>query len=171
MIFAVNIGYFENMCCGDKVWHQGLLYKLKRVMPSHLYLILKSYLTNRYFQIKINKDETNYHLIEAGVPQGSLLGPLLYLIYTADIPTTNETNKATFADDTAILALDHNPIEASEKLQNHLNFLQQWLCKWKIKVNNDKSVQIMFTTRSFESPQVMLNCEPIPMKNEVFTSH
>jgi hypothetical protein len=95
------------------------------------------------------------------------LGPFLYLIYTADIPTTNKTNMATFADDTVILALDQNPIAASEKLQNHLNLLQQWLCKWKIKVNNDKSVQIMFTTRSIECPQVMLNDEPIPIKNEV----
>jgi hypothetical protein len=90
----------------------------------------------------------------------------LYLIYTADIPTTNETNMTTFADDTAILALDQNPIVASEKLQNHLNLLQQWLCKWKIKVNNNKSVQIMFTTKSTGCPPVMLN-EPIPMKNEV----
>jgi hypothetical protein len=74
-----------------------------------------SYLSNRYFNIKINKDETNYHLIQAGVPQGSVLGPFLYLIYTADIITTNETNMATFADDTAILPLDQNPIAASEK--------------------------------------------------------
>jgi hypothetical protein len=56
---------------------------------------------------------------------------------------------------------------ASEKLQNHLNVLQQWLCKWKIKVNNNKSLQIMFTTRPTECPPVMLNDEPIPMKNEV----
>jgi hypothetical protein len=83
-------------------------------MPSQLYLILKSYLSNRYFDIKINKDETNYHLIQARVPQGSVLGPFLYLIYTADIPTTNETNMATFADDTAILTLDQNPIASSE---------------------------------------------------------
>ncbi|PNF17694.1 hypothetical protein B7P43_G07379 [Cryptotermes secundus] len=74
---------------------------------------------------------------------------------------------ATFADDTAILALDQNPIAASKKLQNHLNILQHWLNKWKIKVNNDKSVHINFTTRTTESPQPMLNGEFIPRKNEV----
>jgi hypothetical protein len=100
----------------DKVWHQGLLYKLKRILPSQLYFILKSYLSNRHSDIKTSKDETNYHPIQAGVPQGSVLGPFLYLMYTADIPITNETNMATFADDTAILALDQNPIVASEKL-------------------------------------------------------
>jgi hypothetical protein len=74
---------------------------------------------------------------------------------------------ATFADDTVILALDQNPIAASEKLQNHFNILQHWLNKWKIKVNNDKSVHINFTTRSTEIPQPMLNDELIPPKNEV----
>jgi hypothetical protein len=69
---------------------------------------------------------------------------------------------ATFVDDTAILALDQNPIVASEKLQNHLNVLQQWLCKWKHKVNNNESAQITFTTRPTECPSVMLNNEPIP---------
>jgi hypothetical protein len=86
-------------------------------MPSQLYLILISYLSNRYFDIKISKDETNYHPIQAGVPQSSVLGPFLYLSYTADIPITNETTKATFADDTVILSLDQNPIVASEKLR------------------------------------------------------
>jgi hypothetical protein len=163
----ILLGFLDIQRAFDKVWHQGLLYKLKKVMPSQLYFILKSYLSNRYFDIKVSKDETNYHPIQAGVHEGSVLGPFLYLIYTADNPITNETNMATFADDTAILALNQNPIVASENLQNHLNVLQQWLCKWKIKVNNNKSAQTMFTTRSTECPPVMLNDEPIPMKNEV----
>jgi alanine dehydrogenase len=59
--------FFDIQQAFDKVWHQGLLYKLKRNIPSQLYLILKSYLLYRYFDIKINKDETNYHLIQTGV--------------------------------------------------------------------------------------------------------
>jgi hypothetical protein len=151
----------------DKVWHQGLLYKLKLNMPSQLYLLLQSYLSNRYFDIKINGNSPTYYPINAGVPQGSVLGPLLFLLYTADVPTTNETTIATFADDTAILALDQNPLSASTKVQNHLNILQPWLNKWKIRVNNDKSVHINFTTKAIETPQLILNDEPIPTKNEV----
>lgn len=151
----------------DKVWHQGLLYKLKKSLPSQIYLILKSYLTDRYFDIKISKNTSNYYQIKSGVPQGSVLGPYLYLIYTADIPTTNETHVATFADDTAIISIDQNPETASQKLQYHLNLLQEWLIKWKITVNSDKSTQITFTTRRCVCPQVTINSQPIPIRNEV----
>lgn len=75
-------------------------------MTNQLYFVLKVCLSNRYVDIKVNKDVTNYHLIKAGVSQGSVLGPFLYLIYTALIPTTDETDIATFADVTAVIATD-----------------------------------------------------------------
>lgn len=151
----------------DKVWHDGLLYKLKMQMPSEIYFILKSYLSKRSFQVKINNSLSNYHPIQSGVPQGSVLGPFLYLLYTADIPVTEDVTMATFADDTAILTSDKNQDQASEKLQNHLDQLQEWLQRWKIKVNNQKSAQITFTTRRSNCPQVTLNNIPIPIKTEV----
>jgi hypothetical protein len=57
------------------------------------------------------------------------------LIYTADLPTTENTTIATFADDTALLAVDSDPALASQKLQQHLDLLQEWFDKWKIKIN------------------------------------
>ena len=151
----------------DKVWHQGLLYKLKIHLPDQLYLILKSYLSDRYFQVKLDDVLSDYHQIKSGVPQGSVLGPFLYLIFTGDVPVTNDTLMATFADDTAILSPDSDPVRASEKLQNHLNLLQNWLDNWKIRVNTNKSTQITFTTRRGTCPQVSINNAPIPVKTEV----
>lgn len=151
----------------DKVWHQGLLYKLKMHMPDQLYLILKSYISDRYFQVKFDDALSDYHLVESGVPQGSVLGPFLYLIYTGDAPVTNDTLMATFADDTAILSPDPDPIRASEKLQDHLNLLQNWLEHWKINVNTNKSTQITFTTKRGICPQVSINNAPIPIKRDV----
>jgi hypothetical protein len=97
------------------------------------------------------------HLTRAGVPQGSVIGPLLYLIYTADMPTTDDTLIATFADDTAILSSDADPVRASERLHHHLSLLQTWLKQWKIKVNPIKSTQTTFTTRRGLCPQVSIN--------------
>lgn len=151
----------------DKVWHKGLLYKLKEKLPSQLYSVLKSYLCDRKFQVKYEDNLSEYHTIEAGVPQGSVLGPLLYLIYTADVPTREDTLMATFADDTAILAADSNPTRASEKIQSHLNEIQTWLKKWRISVNTDKSCQVTFTTRRTECPQLTLNDAHIPIKDKV----
>ncbi|PNF25684.1 hypothetical protein B7P43_G16139 [Cryptotermes secundus] len=151
----------------DKVWHAGLLYKLKTYLPERFYIILKSYLHDRYFQIKLDDDLSDYKPIKTGVPQGSVLGPFLYLIFTADLPQTNDTLIATFADDTAILTSDLDPRRASEKLQYHLDTLHIWLQRWKISVNTNKSVQVTFTTKKSGCPEVNINNNPIPVKTEV----
>ena len=74
---------------------------------------------------------------------------------------------ATFADDTAILSSDPDPVRATEKLQHHLNLLQHWLEQWRIKVNPTKSAQVTFTTRRDTCPPVNLHNTPIPVKKEV----
>jgi len=99
--------------------------------------------------------------IRAGVPQDSVLGSLVYLLYTADVPTTEDTLMATFADDTAILSSDPDPVRATEKLQHHLNLLQHWLEQWTIKVNPTKSAQVTFTTRRDTCPPANLHNNPI----------
>lgn len=53
----------------DEVWHHRLLYKLKRNVPDQLYVILRSYISNRYFQVKIENILSHYHPIQSGVPQ------------------------------------------------------------------------------------------------------
>jgi hypothetical protein len=74
---------------------------------------------------------------------------------------------AAFADDTAIMSSDHDPNTASQKLQQHLNLLQNWMEQWKITVSPAKSTQKTFTTRRPICPQVGINNFPIPIKQEV----
>ena len=105
----------------DKVWHKGLLYKLNRMFPNNIYQLLYSYLTNRSFQVNINQTVTKLYPINAGIPQGSVLGPTLYLLYTADLPTMQEITTATYADDTAVLVSHPRPEVAAEVLQKYLD--------------------------------------------------
>jgi hypothetical protein len=111
----------------DKVWHKGLLYKIRRSLPLNYFLILSSYLSNCHFIVKVDTDLTDLTPVNAGVPQGSVLGPLLYFLYTADLPTSPVSITATFADDTAVIATDYDPATASQKLQASLLEIQSWL--------------------------------------------
>jgi hypothetical protein len=150
----------------DKVWHMGLFFKLKRALPHQMYAVLKSYLTNRYYYIKQQEAYSALQPIHSGVPQGSVLGPVLYLIYTSDLPTTQHTLTSTFADDTAIMAIHTNPQVASLHLQNHLNHIQSWLHKWRMKTNASKSLHVTFTMNQNTCPPVYLNLIQIPQTNE-----
>ena len=104
----------------DKVWHSGLLYKLKEKLPYPFYTLLKSYLTSRLFLVKHEDEHTSLFPIQSGVPQGSVLGPVLYSLFTADLPITECTTTATYADDTALLASQANRVTTSINLQEHL---------------------------------------------------
>jgi hypothetical protein len=113
-----SAAFLESSQVFDRVWHTGLLHELRQFLPLNYYLILKSYLHNRHFQVKVEDSYTDLLPVNAGVPQGSVLGPLLYPFYTVDLPTSTESTIATFADDIAILATNPDPAIASEKLQN-----------------------------------------------------
>ncbi|KAL1110324.1 hypothetical protein AAG570_007857 [Ranatra chinensis] len=151
----------------DRVWHPGLLFKLKRILPSTYYLILQSYLTNRYSVVCHGEKLSGYIQIKASVPQGSVLGPLLYLVYTADIPTQTSTNMPTFADDICILSSHPDPNSVSLSLQNHLNLLELWCKRWRIKINQLKSAHVTFSLRRQECPPVTFDNVPIPPANHV----
>lgn len=141
----------------DKVWHKGLLYKLKNTLPYPFFSLLKSYLTERYFLVQQQDEYTHLQPIKSGVPQGSVLGPVLYLLYTADLPSSINTEIATFADDTAVLSLHRSPARASENLQANLNKIEHWLKKWRIKANETKSTHVTFTMKRDECPPVTIN--------------
>jgi len=151
----------------DKIWHTGLLYKLKTTLPGPYYLLLKTYLHSRYFQVKYNSSYSSCHEVLSGVPQGSVLGFLLYFISPADLPTTDHTTIATFEDDTGLLAVHADPIVASQQLQHHLDILQEWVDTWKIKINQPKSVHVTFTTKRTLCPPVTMNNVLIPMHPDV----
>jgi len=106
---------------------------------------------------KINEEISNRFHIHSGVPQGSILGPLLHVVYTSDLPTSRETTVGTFADHTAIFATHKDPTIAPLNLQEHLHSIEKWLKKWKIKVSKSKSLHITFTLRKGHCPAININ--------------
>ena len=100
------------------------------------------------------------------MPQGSVLGPILYLLFTCDLPQPENVSVATFADDTAIMAIGSTLGEATNMLQGASDQIQQWTGKWKIKLNELKSVHINFTNKRIEnSLPVTLNGVVVPYAN------
>ncbi|KAL4104848.1 hypothetical protein QTP88_020124 [Uroleucon formosanum] len=140
----------------DKVWHNGLLFKLKQFMPAPLYLILKSYLEHRKFKVRHGNAFSPLFNIEAGGPQGSDLSPDLYNIFTMDIPKTVNTLLATFADDTPILLSNSDITITAQHLQEHLNLIDNWANNWMISINESKSSQVTFALRPGICPTIKL---------------
>lgn len=163
----------KKYCCGvfldvsqafDKVWHKGLLIKLRDQLPHTWCALLESYLTDRQFRVTHEEAITEWKDISAGVPQGSVLGPILYLLYTADIPNDDNTTLAMFADDTAILSTRNSQLTATDNLQKSIDNIFAWTRRWKIRINGDKSVHVNYTLRKTENIQLVLNQTPIPQK-------
>jgi hypothetical protein len=90
-------------------------------------------LHSRHFLVKVETEYTELSSVNAGVLQGSVLGLLLYLLYTADLYT------ATFADDTAVVAMDSDPTTASQKLETDQFAIQNWFKKME---NESQQIQV-----------------------------
>jgi retron-type reverse transcriptase len=152
----------------DTVWHDGLVYKLHTAGVSlAMVKLLNSFLEDRKFHAKIGNVLSTVREIEAGVPQGSVLSPTLYAIFTADIPKPDETKIALYADDTAILTRSESPELISEQLQRAVESLEAWFRRWRIDVNPDKSSAILFTRRRHRPDgEIVMFDRPIPWKTE-----
>jgi len=86
----------------DKVWHPCLLFKLKSFLPPSYYLFFKSYFNKHHFLVRSGTEHSSISPILAGVPQGAVLTPTLFNLYSADQPTNPNTQITAYADDKAI---------------------------------------------------------------------
>ena len=120
----------------DKVWHNGLIAKLSQIgIDGTLATFFKSYLSNRKQCVVLEGEKSTLLDIEAGVPQGSRLGPLLFIIYINDIIIDIESEILLFADDTTLLASGNDPAETSAQINRDLSKISEWSKKWKVTFN------------------------------------
>lgn len=151
----------------DKVWHEGLLHKLQTVLPLSYCQLLQSYLQDRQFRVQSGSVYSSWNPVKAGVPQGSVLGPILYVLYTADVPISPLVSNSIFADDTALLSTSLELSAATQATQTHLNRILEWATSWKIRINPAKSAHINFTMRHSVDLPIFASGEKIPTKEVV----
>ena len=109
----------------DKVWHERLLFKLEHIgISGNLLSLLKSFLKNRFQKVVLNDQCSNWSSVLAGVPQGSILGPLLFLIYINDLPDGLESSVKLFAYDTSLLFTVYDPNMLADQLDKDLKKYQ-----------------------------------------------
>jgi hypothetical protein len=149
----------------DRVWHIGLLHKLRSTLSDHFYLLLKSYLRNRCFRVKHENSYSELKLIKAGVPQGSVLGPVLYLLYINDVPTALNSTMATFAEDTTVMAVGETVANSTRKVQSAMSKVAIWTTKWRMKLNESKSVHICTTSKKIRQQPIFVNSTQVPYAN------
>ena len=126
----------------DKVWHEGLLYKLKGYgVEGGLYNILENYLYDRKQRVVLCGPSSSWINVNAGVPQGSVLGPLLFLIYINDLPEDIVSVSKLFADDTSIFSTVRDITKSSMDLNQDLNTIKKWAFQWKMDFNPDPNKQ------------------------------
>ena len=103
----------------DKVWHKGLIYKLQSVgISGNLLNLITSFLDNRFQRVLLNGQESGWLPIKAGVPQGSILGPLFFLVYINDLSDGLLSNVKLLADDTSLFSVVRNKNASSTQLNN-----------------------------------------------------
>ena len=105
----------------DNVWHEGLIYKIRSMgISGDLLNLLENYLSDRYQRVVLNGQTSSWTPVLAGVPQGSILGPLLFLIYINDLPNELQSNAKLFADDTSLFAVADDKNVCANILNNDL---------------------------------------------------
>ncbi|MEW8548517.1 MAG: reverse transcriptase family protein [Candidatus Thiodiazotropha sp.] len=145
----------------DRVWHKGLLFKLKNAgINGCLLQWLSSYLSDRKQRVVIPGASSDWAFIQAGVPQGSILGPLLFLLYINDIVVNINANVRLFADDTSLYLIVNDPNETATILNDDLETIHKWAETWLVKFNPSKSESLILsrkTNANLHPPLVMNN--------------
>jgi hypothetical protein len=135
----------------DTVWRQGLIYKLAQIIPSQQLISLVSHmLTGRTYQVIIGKEKSGVKKLNNGLPQGSVLAPLLFNLYISDLPETT-SRKFGYADDWT-LAFQHRRFDVGEStLTSDLEGLGQYFRKWRLLPNASKTEVTCFHLNNREA--------------------
>lgn len=159
----------------DKVWHDGLLFKLKiNGISGNLLELLKNFLIERKQRVVLNGKTSEWKSLNSGVPQGSVLGPLLFLLYINDLTENINSRMKLFADDSSIFIKVNDVLETHETLEGDLATIKNWAHQWKMTFNPDitkQAIEVIFSWKKKKPihPQIIFN--DVPVLRQSSTKH
>ena len=142
--------FFDYEKAYDKVWRDGLIHKMIQLgIPNKFIRYVRHFLSGRKTKVEVNGVRSNTFLLNQGLPQGSSISPLLFLIFINDIDVDLEadTVASLFADDTATWMKD-GKIRGSNRtlMQGEIDKILTWAERWKMKVNKGKTKSMVFAS-------------------------
>ena len=157
----------------DRVWHQGLTAKLKSLgIDGNLLGLIDNYLQNRVLQVALNGHTSEEYQIEASVPQGSVIGPMLWNVFFNDLLQMIPQSFA-YADDCTLTfkCTDENRCETIELINDTLNLITIWGNLWQVELAPEKT-QVMLITRRQQNPEevlpnIKLNGRPLQLEHSI----
>ena len=136
--------------------------------------LLETYLSGRFQRVILNGQHSSWKPILAGVPQGSIFGPLLFLIYINDLPNELESNVKLFADDTHLFTIVKNINEILSILNNDLLLISKWAYHWKILFNPDPTKlaqEVLFSKKKKIQTHPMITLNNIQVDQVRYQKH
>ena len=128
----------------DKVDHKKLVLKLRNIgVSQQIVTWVEDFLRNRTQAVVVDGHSSSPCPVTSGVPQGSVVGPILFLIYINDLPNAVKSNVRLFADNTVI----YNTVNNKEQLQQDLKALEDWEMAWRMEFNPIKCEHIRFSRK------------------------
>ena len=158
----IDVVYLDFRKAFDSVAHNELLLKLWNFgINGKLWSWMKAYLTDRVQYVSVGHSTSSTLPVLSGVPQGSILGPLLFLIFVNDMPDTAWFSKILlFADDAKCIMPISSPLD-STYLQSDLLRLSQWCTTWNLYLNENKCSIVHFKARPSSTFNYHLNYQQI----------
>ena len=148
----------------DAVWRLGHVHKLNSIgLKNSVIRWINSFLSQRNVFVKINSTVSDSFSPTAGVPQGSVIAPILFLIYVSGLPQI-KAQISLFADDFALYYRSRSPKLIEKHLQSSLNSLINWCDSMKIKINPNKTHYLIFKNPSKKESSLELNIKGITIQ-------
>ena len=147
----------------DKVWHEGLLYKLWSMgISGELNNLLGNYLSGRFQRVILNGQALLWRPVLVGLPQSSIMGPLLFLVYIKDLPNELKSSVKLFPDDTSLFTIVEDKNDSANTLNNDQLLISKWAYNRKMLFNPDPSEpaqEVLFSRKKkiYIHPNISLN--------------